>query len=231
MSRPPFLLGSTHERPVPGESALYVWKPDMTSHQHTPDTLPLIFVIGATNAGKSTLLDTVRSYAGVGMIEVGKMFRAKYPPEHFKGHANPAHTQVEAWQMFLDSRKAWAEKGARVAFVDGQPRDLEQCKMALALPNPKRFIHLWAPISVREERARKRDHDPVVPEAENEKLKLSLARVTGDLPKLYDVVQHIKSAHYHIRDPIMFDIDTTSDSYTSFFAANTVVRQLIGEDL
>lgn len=210
----------------------------MTASKHSQDTLPLIFVIGATNAGKSTLLDTVRGYPGVGMIEVGKMMRAKYmdpasphyAPDHFKGHANPAHTQVEAWQMFLSRRKELAEAGCRVAFVDGQPRDLEQCEMALGLPSPKRFLHLWAPIAERQRRAMNRDSDPTVPTSENEKLKLSLARVTGDLPKLYDVVQRIRS-HTSIIPAIIDDYDTTSSTYTPFDAANRMIICMTGASL
>ncbi len=166
----------------------------------TVDTLPLIFVMGVTNVGKSTLMDTARGYdakpdpadegrvfgAGIGLIEVGKMMRAKYPPEHFKGQGAPAHTQVEAWQMLLDSLKTHVENGMRVAIVDGQPRNLEQCEWALAMPNPKLFLHLWAPPRVREARAAKRDV------ADPDRAKLTAARLTTDLVALYDVMMRLQ---------------------------------------
>ena len=199
---------------------------------YTAQTLPLIFVIGATNAGKSTLLDTVRSYPGIGMIEVGKMMRAKYPPEHFAGHANPTHTQAEAWMMFGSRVIECAAEGCRVAFVDGQPRDITQCESILALPNPKCFLHLWAPIDVREERARKRDSEPGVPDVDNQKLQLALKRVIGDIPKLYDVTQRIRSLARSGRramDPVIIDYDTNGPEYAPFSAASRVFGFLTGE--
>jgi hypothetical protein len=196
---------------------------------YTAQTLPLIFVIGATNAGKSTLLDSVRSYPGIGLVEVGKMMRAKYPPEHFAGQASPTHTAAEAWMMFGSRVIECAADGCRVAFVDGQPRDMTQCESILALPNPKLFLHLWAPIHVREERARKRDSDPTVPDAENQKLQLALKRVIGDIPKLYDVTQRIRVAERGGR-AVIFELDTSGPE-ASFRAASRVFWFLTGDNL
>lgn len=190
---------------------------------HTFEAIPLIFVIGATNAGKSTLLDAVRPWPGVGMVEVGKMFRAKYPPEYFAGQANPSHTQVEAWQMFLDAVSARALEGCHVAFVDGQPRDLEQCEAILALPNPKVVLHLWAPTSERKRRAVSRDGLPDVPDELNAKLQLSLSRVTGDLPKLYDVVMRIQSDD----TCTVHHLDTTSHNYSPSGVTRALVHDLV----
>lgn len=161
----------------------------------------LVFVMGPTNAGKSTLLDAARNLPDFGLIEVGKMMRAKYPPEHFKGQANPKHTAVEAWQMFTDSLAAHTAAGKEYVLVDGQPRDDEQCAAALALPNPKMFLNLWAPVAIREARARARDTDP-------EKLALSLARLHGDLPKLYDLISLLNARS------VVVSADTSASDYS-----------------
>ena len=179
-------------------------------------TLSLVFVIGATNAGKSTLINAAREL-GCCVVEVGKMMRAKYPPEYFKGSAAPEHTDKESWGMLLDgleqaklqgpgkclkchgagtltlgevgvevSCSVWCKgtgKARHVVFIDGQPRTMLQFERAVALEEhyPIAFCHLWAPKAVREERTRVRDaNDPG-------RLALSLERLEGDLPALYNI--------------------------------------------
>jgi hypothetical protein len=146
----------------------------------------LIYVIGATNAGKSTLMDAVRQDVTMGTIEVGKMMRAKYPPEHFAGQSNPKHTANEAWQMYLDGIAAQQDKTA--IWCDGQPRDMVQLDAILCqskVTHPRFFVHLWCLTSVRERRAEKRDgQDPA-------KLALSMGRMQGDLPSLYEIISRL----------------------------------------
>jgi cytidylate kinase len=142
----------------------------------------IVYVIGATNAGKSTLMDAVKNDVTQGTVEVGKMMRAKYPPEHFAGQSNPAHTAVEAWQMYLDGIAQAEAAGKQAVWVDGQPRDMAQLAKVTATSDPRLFVHLWAPAEIREERARTRDaQDPA-------KLALSLTRLNGDLPALYNIL-------------------------------------------
>lgn len=101
--------------------------------------VPLLYVLGMTNAGKSSFLNSMKSTFGerVALVEVGKQMRAKYldpssphyDPDYFKGQAAPEHTQAEAWNMHLDGVRAGALSGAELILVDGQPRDPEQVDM------------------------------------------------------------------------------------------------------
>jgi len=166
----------------------------------------LVFVIGPTNAGKGTFLDAAKRWDDrVGLVEVGKMMRAKYldpksphyDPDHFKGQAAPKHTAVEAWQMMLDGIRNNEENGKSVILVDGQPRDIEQCerihqRYEVGIPPDLdwtvTFAHIYAPEALRWERAQARDaNDPA-------KLALSKARLQGDAVGLYEVMTRL--IHY-----------------------------------
>ena len=176
----------------------------------------LAFVIGPTNVGKSTFLSTVAKTYGnrAGLIEVGKILRAKYPPGYFNGQAAPKHTAGEAWQLMVDGVDKALKEGKEVILVDGQPRDVKQCQdildnyiLAAGLPFQAGFIHLFASTESRKTRAEKRDgQDP-------EKLKLSLARMEGDLPSLYVIMSMILSTA-----PYRFStFDTDRHSYITIF--------------
>lgn len=186
----------------------------------TAATLPLIFVMGVTNTGKSTVMETLRGYehAGVGLIEVGKMMRAKYPPDYFKGQGAPQHTQKEAWGMMTDGIDKHAANGRSVALIDGQPRNWEQMLWALELPNPRSFIHLWAPPEIRLERAHRRDG------TDAEKLKLTLNRLHDDALKLYDII-----AYLHLKGERVETIDTTSPHFAPFPVMKAIVNHLTGK--
>lgn len=149
-----------------------------------------IFVIGATNAGKTTLMDTVKAQAHPehATIEIGRRMRAKYPPEHFQGQSNPKHTAEEAWAWFVEEATAHQKMGKRFVWVDGQPRDLPQADAIHfgGWDNGGCYLHLYCREEVRRRRAQERDTDP-------EKLALSLARMRGDLPALYEILCHLST--------------------------------------
>lgn len=212
-------------------------------------TMSLIFVIGATNAGKSTLISAAKE-VGCGTVEVGKMMRAKYPPEYFQGQAAPTKTQGEAMQMMMDGIEQVRAQGPgmcldcqgkgylsgfgtttgllcqcrcsgtgvavrHLCFIDGQPRAMEQFRVCIALRDqgyPIAFCHLWAPLADREARARQRDSsDPA-------KLALSLSRLQGDMPVLYDITAELMQ-----RPTIPHEVwDTTQATYNPM----SVVRAL-----
>jgi hypothetical protein len=153
----------------------------------------LAFIMGPTNAGKSTLIQATKDYyPQFGTVEVGKLMRAKYPPEFFQGQAAPKHTAVEAWQMMLDGI---ADAGAKKAvLIDGQPRDIEQCERSILLPYPKLYIVLTASAEVREFRARARDS------ADPKRLELALARLHGDLPILNSIVSMLRDYGKQVRE-------------------------------
>lgn len=148
----------------------------------------LFFVVGATNVGKSSFLTAIRDVGGnqVHLVEVGKQLRAKYPPEHFQGQCNPAHTADEALQMCLDGIEAGEKAGAKIILVDGQPRDVKQAQDILAWRGAgnrtKAVIHLMCPREERERRARVREAEH--PSA----LELALARLDRDVLQLHEVM-------------------------------------------
>lgn len=165
--------------------------------------IPICYVVGPTNAGKTTFLNFVSKRAGVGLVEIGKMMRAKYPPEHFAGQAAPAHTATEAWQMFLDKIDEHEAAGKVIAFADGQPRDTTQTLAVLARPDSRVFLHLWAPSDVRTARAIHRDRDDPM------KLELSMQRIISDDPACYNVLSRLAC-----RDECILHYDTSSPDYS-----------------
>lgn len=146
----------------------------------------LVWTIGPSGAGKSTFLKVAAKYPSTeflpGVVSVGALMRAKYPPEHFQGKGNPAHTANEAWELFLSETARLAAERHNLIFVDGQPRDMTQLALALALPHPMLFLHLWAGRAIREERIRHRDGSDAA------RLALDLARLDNDRSDLYDIV-------------------------------------------
>lgn len=148
----------------------------------------LFFVVGATSVGKSTFLQTIKDVGGnqVHLVEVGKQMRAKYPPEHFQGQCNPAHTAAEALQMCLEGIEAGEKAGAKIILVDGQPRDVKQAQDILASKvagnRTKGVIHLMCHREERERRARVREKDN--PGA----LQLALDRLDRDVLQLHEVM-------------------------------------------
>ena len=173
------------------------------------NTKPFIaYIIGPTNAGKTTLLDLAAKRPDVGVVEVGKYMRAKYPPSHFKGQNNPAHTAVEAWQVYCDQLKANEDAGKILILVDGQPRDTKQTIDILNdrdRQDRRVFVHMWAPTEVLAMRSQNRDGgDP-------EKLALNTARLVSDMPSNYNVLSRLLGAG---RLAPLVHVDTSLDEYT-----------------
>ncbi len=179
--------------------------------------LPLmVYVIGPTNAGKTTLMNMCVLDPRITTIEVGKMMRAKYPPEHFQGQNNPAHTAVEAWQMYLDGvQEGHNNPQCRMIVCDGQPRDSKQTEAVLAdKAHFKLFLHLWAPDNVRAERAEKRDFgSPAL-------LELSRARLVNDIPANYNVLVRLLNAQEKV-----WSVDTNHPDYSAQEMLKTLLAQ------
>ena len=146
--------------------------------------MQIFFIMGPTNVGKTTFMDYAKEQPGCKTVEVGRMLRAKYPPEYFAGMAAPQHTQKEAWQLMLDGLDIAERQGAERVFVDGQPRDMQQAERCVKFDN-SHFRLIWVPASIRESRAKERDGgDPA-------KLELSLRRLQTDLLTGYDVAMYV----------------------------------------
>lgn len=150
---------------------------------------PLVcFVMGATCAGKTTFLNYASAATGrvlpVSLVQVGKMFREKYPPSHFEGQAAPEHTAGEAWEWCAAGIDAAAKKGSRLILVDGQPRSVRQVQQVHAEIVPifrTMFVLLHADLSVRMTRASRDESDPA-------KKDLTTRRLTNDLQSGYEVL-------------------------------------------
>ena len=159
----------------------------------------LVFFIGPTNAGKTSILDAIRERDNpvVAFVEVGKLLRAKYldpnsayyNPDFFKGKAAPEHTEAEAYRLMVDGITASEVSGKRAVFIDGQPRSLGQLSSIMAdyIDYPCQVIHVFCPRGERERRARLRDTDSA-------KLALSLARMDGDVLDVYEI-DHLLKRH------------------------------------
>jgi hypothetical protein len=158
----------------------------------------LFFVLGPTNVGKSTLLEHAGRLPGVGLVEVGKLMRAKYldpksphyDPDYFKGSAAPTHTATEAWKMMQTGIDDAIDMGAHTVFIDGQPRDVDQADGVygdyeiIADKYNVLYVNLFAQLETRVARANARDKDEA-------KLRLSMQRMEADCIKIYEVISRV----------------------------------------
>jgi hypothetical protein len=152
-------------------------------------------------------MDAAKTLPYAGTVEVGRMLRAKYPPEYFKGQAAPAHTAAEAWQLCIDGIEENIRLGKKAILIDGQPRDEEQAEKVMGLPYMHVFIGLHASIEVRRKRAIARDRGGLSDEIVNAlvmgqpvdsslippKLQLSLDRLQNDYRNGYEVLRVLTS--------------------------------------
>lgn len=143
----------------------------------------VLHLMGPTCAGKSTILKAcVEQRPDVfGVVEVGKMLRAKYGEAYFKGQAAPEHTQDEAWQLYLGGVRDQINQGKRIVLVDGQPRDVRQARAVLQRPHGQDvrcdFLMVHASEEVRERRARET--------RTGDSLELALQRMRNDYRNCY----------------------------------------------
>lgn len=151
------------------------------------DLPDLYFIMGPTCAGKSTFLHLARNVLGdkVELIEVGKMLRAKYPPEHFAGQNNPKHCAEEAWKLCEQGVLHARDRGKTIILVDGQPRDIPQVDLCFSqFPESefnRHFVLIDCPIEEREARAREHRSG-----ADLETL--AIPRLTNDMIAYYSVL-------------------------------------------
>jgi hypothetical protein len=186
----------------------------------------LYFTLGPTNVGKSTILEAAGKIPPVGLIEVGKMLRAKYleptskfyDPDFFKGQAAPTHTAKEAWKLMEDGVEDTIEAGKNILFIDGQPRDVDQCDQvyncyqSMADRYNVIYLNLFARLETRIARAKKRDTDEA-------KLKLSMARMENDCIKIYEVLSRVLA-----RNGRILTIVTDHPLFDPTLAAEHLVR-------
>lgn len=172
-----------------------------------------IFVLGATNTGKSTFLEKVKSCypKDTYIIQVGKIFRAKYPPSYFEGQAAPEKTEKEAVEILWNEYEK--AKDLKYVLIDGQPRNLNQVAM---IQSSTKFddrkcvtFNLVCPRNIRLDRALRRYEG-------EDSLKLALERTDRDILGLHEVL--IAFDKYEL-----FNINTSKEQPIDYF------RQFVGE--
>lgn len=154
--------------------------------------MKVIYVLGKTCVGKSTLIEKALAYSDkIGACEVGKEFRRRYPPDHFKGLGAMQDTEKEALEildMFFEKAKA---ENKEWILVDGQPRLVSSINKILWRHNPEDENVWWC--YVPPEVAIKRAHgrfDTTTPVG-RESAKLASDRLVNDAVQLYDVMWHM----------------------------------------
>ena len=165
-----------------------------------------IFVMGPTCAGKSTFLNAAVDEFGskVGLVQVGKILRERYSPEHFAGQAGPEHTEQEAWSIFEEEYQRLEAQGCRVILVDGMPRNRSQVHKCLSYFNAftdDLFLLLDAPKDIREHRARESRSGSDLHD-------LTLPRLTNDMIACYEVIAELVS-YCPVTDIVGLDTSNT----------------------
>lgn len=185
--------------------------------------LTLIFCLGPTGVGKSTLVEYAATQTNCGCIQVGKLLRAKYPPEHFqvgdrREHGNPRNTKEEAWQLLLDGTQELSLDRKWFAWIDGQPRDVEQVERVHAELGDynKVFLNLHAPREVRWDRLKDTHGD------DRGSLALAEGRLDGDVIALYDVISKLLELEYPV-----ITLNTADEERTPFWLFQDVMGRAI----
>jgi adenylate kinase family enzyme len=179
----------------------------------------LFFVMGATNVGKSTFLQSVKDAwpNDVHLVEVGKALRAKYPPEYFQGQGNPAHTQQEAIDLCFAGILDGEFLGRRYILVDGQPRDVGQAESIMKFDGcsslrERAVIELVCPREERRRRAMNRDR------SDGSSLALALERLDRDVLQLHEVLLAFTKYQIH-------RFNTGKETYEPLSAFQHVLHQ------
>ena len=161
----------------------------------------IVCMMGPSGCGKTSIIEQIMREAEPGVchhVHVGRMLRAKYPVEKFKGRAAVEETEPEAIALMEEGILEGLRNGATYIFVDGQPRTPQQVDRLMSIialseddmgENDARFVGamlcsvlLFATTGVRFDRLQDRDHgDP-------QRLALSRERLHNDLIDGYGVL-------------------------------------------
>lgn len=178
----------------------------------------LIFMIGPTNSGKTTLGDFIVSEFNAYGVFIGRELRAKYGDGAFKGQAAPEWTRIESLNMMDEGIKKGRDTGHQLIIVDGQPRSDDQTEYVIDnYLNGKYsndfnsvFLLLYCSDEVRKKRMEARDTDEA-------KRKLAEARFQGDLPQIYKLMYQLIVAGY--RDNIsLLDSEHSLEQFGEWYA-------------
>lgn len=150
----------------------------------------IYYAFGVTCAGKDTLMDRAQElYPNlVGLVNVGKEFRKRYPPEYFQGKGAMLHTEREAIEIF-ETQLAEQRKDKKIIFVSGQPRMVAQIKETIGKYSG---TILWLHVS--DETLKQRLEKRFVGDPGS--YQLSLKRLSNDRIQLFDVVFELIKSGY-----------------------------------
>lgn len=155
----------------------------------------VISILGITNTGKDTLAERMQQLypEEIGLIQVGKEFRKRYPPEHFKGLGAMKSTEPEAWSIFDSLYKDLTNK--QLIIVVSQPRMISQLhEFQKRCPNAHYYL-----LTCSEEEQRKR----MLARFNNQKegwLALAQERLINDRIQHYDLLVEMISMRLDIEE-------------------------------
>lgn len=195
--------------------------------------LLFVYVMGPTCAGKSVLIEAAKRVWGqsLGLVEVGKAFRAKYPPSYFAGQANPSHTRDEAIKMYFEFiERELSKPDLRLILIDGQPRQSQVAPIVGSyVDHLKLFLHLDASVDTRRARVSARfplNADGTAQEAAT----LAMQRIDNDRLTYYEVIMDLMKSRIHIE---VFDTDRPASEWTDDVIKHIeyeLQRTTLGED-
>jgi len=149
----------------------------------------VFYVLGSTCTGKDYFIELAcKMFPEIfGAIQVGKIFRQRYPADHFKGQGAPDHTEKEALEIFAE--EFHKNKDKQYILVSSQPRRPSQVQPVFeyAINNQcdNVCIFMHTPHEIVMKRLKKRFiNDPPGYE-------LAIARVVNDKIQFYDTIFEI----------------------------------------
>lgn len=157
---------------------------DVHSQGYEPPAKTVVFLIGPTCCGKTTLIDeSVKRYPGTAGIKVGKLLRAKYGEAYFRGQGAPAHTQAEAQSMMEEELRRLLVDNDFI-LVDGQPRTPDHVPVIIELCNRLNLGFTFVILTASEEKRLER----AVASRTGDNLELAKSRLRGDYENEYKVL-------------------------------------------
>ena len=156
-------------------------------------TKVILSVIGVTCSGKSTFIDyCVKEFGDIVFpVQIGKILRAKYPPEYFEGLGAMAKTSAEVSQLLRRAITEFAQSDKVVMLLDGVPREASQVPLLQQLATDSGILgiyclHLQCSDDILRQRAEA--------SRSGASLDLALARITNDKIMYEKVVPKIAEA-------------------------------------
>ena len=145
-----------------------------------------LYIFGTTCVGKDTLMEYAQKIYPdqIGLVQVGKEFTNRYPPERFAGQGAMADTEEEAFEIFQMQHDAAVAAGKSLVLVSAQPRLPGQVERVCGYA-PGHLVWLMASEDTLLERVMLRHpNDPG-------KTELRLKRLTNDKVILFDTLWHV----------------------------------------